>query len=316
MSGVLQGKIMVLYILEDPKTRQITDPNSMKALSVAKYLPFCHVQNVNALPKESIPSWLNAVPTVVNLQSKDVYKGTAAINFLQDHLQRFSQQQQQQRPPQQQQQQQQQHQQYQRGGQREGFALQNPMGGGGGGAMNNPVTKASSLGMPPPNAGSLMPPPSRRPGQPGNSGYPPQQQYPQYPGQGGMGQGQQHGGGQVVQGGMMGQGTSGPITTVMQPQIPSGIPASHAMSEQNMPGQGEHIDSSLRPASGTGNYGCSLDMAFTSNENEVVTDERYTSGDRSMSDNDLQKYMRMREGGMAAPGGGNQSGLPPGGMPM
>ena len=56
------------------------------------------------------------------------------------------------------------------------------------------------------------------------------------------------------------------------------------------------VRGSLQPASGTGNYGCSLDAAFAPAEEipDQATDSRLTKSGK-IDQNDIESYMRMRE---------------------
>ena len=74
-TNILQNKSVVLYVKQN-------DVNSALAIQLASQRPDVHIQNINALPKQNIPRWLNVVPTCVILATKEVYKGKQAIDLL------------------------------------------------------------------------------------------------------------------------------------------------------------------------------------------------------------------------------------------
>lgn len=221
MAHQLQGKNVVLYVLNN-------DENSKQAINFARHLPDIYIQSIDALPPQNIPTWLDTAPTCVDLQSKDVRKGSAALNFLQSRYQR----------------------------------------------LYTPAPPAPR-------------PPQRQPMPPQGYGRQPPLQPPRMPpGQPGMGMG-------------MGQ----PPPSRLPPTLPPGVPQEHMFSEQNMPGHDTMLDSSLKPATGSGSYGCSLNDAFQSIESEQITDSRYTEGSgSSVSETDRLAYMQMRDSTMARQG--------------
>ena len=84
-------KDIVLYIKQN-------DVNSALAIQLAQQRNDVHIQNVQALPKQHIPKWLNIVPTCVVRSTKGIYKGKQAIDLLKTPKYSFQQ------PPSQQQQ--------------------------------------------------------------------------------------------------------------------------------------------------------------------------------------------------------------------
>lgn len=236
------------------------DNNSAKAIEFVRIMPDVHIQRVDQLPRDKIPEWLTSVPTCVVLKTKQVYSGTQALQYLN---QRYTTIREQFQVQQQQQPQQRMMAPQQPLQQRMNIPSIDPMRQTPGG-MPGMMQQQQMQGMTPPQQ---MPFPHGMP--PPNSGM---------PSMAGMGK-------KPMQG---------------MPSMGSGnIPSAHASDPQNMPGQGDVLDSSLRPASGTGNYGCSLDMAFQPMEEQQISDPRYTSSEKSVSDGDLQMYMRMHQ---TAPG--------------
>ena len=76
MSGqVLQNKIGVLYVLEN-------DQKSMRALSLAQYIPEIYIQFVGQLSADQVPKWLKEVPTCVTLSDRKVHVGTESLDLL------------------------------------------------------------------------------------------------------------------------------------------------------------------------------------------------------------------------------------------
>lgn len=69
-----------------------------------------------------------------------------------------------------------------------------------------------------------------------------------------------------------------------------------APQQQQNHQQQDVVRGSLQPASGTGNYGCSLDAAFAPTEQiqEQAADSRLTKPGK-IDQNDIESYMRMRE---------------------
>ena len=96
--------------------------------------------------------------------------------------------------------------------------------------------------------------------------------------------------------GMFQQQQRSPPATQMQMQHQQSMAP---MQSQYQPQPKQNVDvvrGSLQPASGTGNYGCSLDAAFAPPEDiqEQPTDSRLTKPGK-IDQNDIESYMRMRE---------------------
>ena len=71
------------------------------------------------------------------------------------------------------------------------------------------------------------------------------------------------------------------------------------MQPQQQPNRTANLDvvrGSLQPASGSGNYGCSLDAAFAPTEEiqEQQSDSRLSKAGK-IDQNDIESYLRMRE---------------------
>jgi hypothetical protein len=204
---------------------------------LARKMPDVHIQNVRMLQADQIPSWLNLVPTCIELRNpKNIYKGGDALQYLSRRLdtlqEQFALRQQ----------------------QMQQYAQPQP-------PMQQYASAQGSAPrqMPPPTGGMAAHPPNFPP--PGARPMP-------MPGQGPMG---------------------GPPT---QPQAP---PA-------------PQVQSSLQPASGTGQFGCSLDTAFQSTEAEVTQappDNRFSQSG-TVSQSDMQKYMAQREQVIKRGAGGRQ----------
>jgi hypothetical protein len=223
MSQILQNKAMVLYI-------QRGDENSNMARNMAEAMSDIHIQDVEMLPAESIPQWLNSTPTCVMLKTKKVYRGGKALQYLNQRYESIKQMVMQQQQKQQSQQQ---------------FAQQ-----------------------------------------------PPQQQFAQQPPRGNMGPGMGRPPAQRTQGPPPGaRGAQMQGTQVGQRSLD--IPSKQAQMAQNVPGEVEAVQSSLQPASGTGQFGCSLDAAFQTSESEV-DDPRYKTSTGGISETERQAYMQMR----------------------
>lgn len=77
---------------------------------------------------------------------------------------------------------------------------------------------------------------------------------------------------------------------------PNGQQRQVQQSAQNQKPTGEVLRGSLQPASGSGNYGCSLDAAFAPMEEvqEQPTESRLSKAGK-IDQNDIESYMRMRE---------------------
>lgn len=74
-SNLLSGKVAVLYVRHN-------DPNSARALSMAQYVSDVFVQDVNLLAANQRPGWLTQVPTCVTLADHKILVGSEAMDFL------------------------------------------------------------------------------------------------------------------------------------------------------------------------------------------------------------------------------------------
>lgn len=279
MSTPLQGKTAVLYVLED-------DEKSKRALAFAQHIPDLYVQYVGLLSPEQVPKWLQEVPTCVTLSDRQIKAGTKALEFLSQMLTIRQQQYQQQMAVQQQAavqqigQQPMMQQQYQPYPQQQQMAVyQHPQQQM---ALQQQQQQPQLQQLSGRSMGSFPPNPNFMQGPGGPLPRPPPQNM-----QGNM---QMQGNVQdnmnrLMQ--MSGQQMGG---RGLQPQ------QQLLQQQQMMPGgagEFETMKSSLQPATGTGQHGCSLDMAFQSSENEIV-DERFVQGGK-VQENDVSTYLRLRD---------------------
>ena len=105
------------------------------------------------------------------------------------------------------------------------------------------------------------------------------------------------------------QGQMGPMGI---PPQSTRAPPQQLSSSQPSANPSPSVQSSLQPATGTGQFGCSLDMAFQSAETEEPppNDPRFHQSG-SVSQQDMQRYMQMREKMPQRRGPGNQMMTPP-----
>ena len=179
-------------------------------------------------------------------------------------------------------------------------------------------TKAFELLMALWNARNVpkQPMPSQQQGQypPQQGQYPPQQQGQQYPQIRGQPQGMPPGMPQYPpqmrappqQGQYPPQGQFPPQQGQYPPHPPQGQgypPQGRPLPQQMMPQQPPQqpqepaVKGSLQPASGSGQFGCSLDTAFMPAEDvsaAPTTDPRFTQGGK-VNQNDMQAYLQLRE---------------------
>jgi hypothetical protein len=232
------------------------DNNSNHAVNLAQKMPDVHIQNVRMLQTDKIPQWLDSVPTCISLGSKQIYKGGDALQYLSQRLQTMQQASSQQYMQ-------------QSGPKQQSGPSQQQQSG------PSQQPKRSIPSEHPPQLPSHMRSQSKF--QQGQENFTPQPSHPQ----GNNTQGYQ-------------QGPQG------YPQNSQG-PQGYSQNSQPPPQPPPNPHSSLQPASGSGQFGCSLDMAFQSfepesTEDQPPTDDRYNSKSNSaVSQQDMQKYMQMRE---------------------
>lgn len=218
---ILRNKSVVLYILDN-------DPNSSKAINIARNMSDVHIQNVRMLSADQIPNWLNSVPTCVVLNDKKrIFRGGDVLQYLSQRL--VSLQQQMARH-------QQQLQQHPSHTQMPPLGSNFPQRQMPPGFQNGSATLQGANSSQQRSQGMNFPPP-------GMPQYPPSQQFP----------------GNV------------------QP-LPS-----------------EHISSSIQPASGTGQFGCSLDTAFQTSEEPSGPPEVAMGSSGSITQHEMQEYLKRRE---------------------
>jgi hypothetical protein len=268
LQNPLQDKFGVLYVLEN------NEPSS-KALQMAQALPEIYVQYVSLLSVDQVPKWLKEVPTCVVLSNRKVLPGSEALKLLAD-LYTTKQQQ----------------------------LMQYKQ-------MAPPPQSGPYPSYPPPQSGPYpsYPPPQSGPYQAVQPmPYPTQLQstrMPQMPEQSRM----------QVQQAMPRQ--MNPQQLMPQQMNPQQQMQQRMMAQGNgMPQQGmsqpmydpesEPIKGSIQPASGTGQYGCSLASAFSSDEESTPPqeDSRFGQGGK-VEQRDIESYLRVREqSGKIKPQGG------------
>jgi hypothetical protein len=266
MNSQLNNKFAVLYVTKEGAGNQ-------RALEISQSLPEIHIQDVALLTQEQIPSWLKEVPTCVIISNKQIYVGTNALKLLaeiRESKQKVI---------------------------KEQFA--NPV------SVNNQfapsASQQSSQYMQQQYTaqmeGRLYSPQQRQNniGTPQHTQAQPQLNYQR----------------QQIQNTIPQVQTTIPQVQTTIPQVQTTLPQFQQV--QNLPPQVQHtpqstgdvvLRGSLLPASGTGNYGCSLDAAFepTNIVPEQIVDPRMTASGK-VNQNDIQSYMQMREQSGKIPGG-------------
>ena len=229
------------------------DAKSHRALSIAQFLPEIYIQYVGLLSEDKIPPWLKEVPTCVTLVDRKLHTGTEALELLSSMHAVRQQQMAAQQAPQTQPPQQR---------TMEGFYS------GGRGEMGS---MGSRVPQPPPTQYNLQQPPQQYP-------QVSPQQYPQ----------------------VSPQQYPAPMRQGSLQQVPQ-MPNPRQPSQQNQPGFPSQAASetdgvlkgSLQPAAGTGQYGCSLDMAFGTTDEPQ--DQQQMSLTGKVNQRDIDSYMRLRE---------------------
>lgn len=240
------------------------DPKSDRARAIANNLPEIYVQPVGLLAQNQIPPWLSEVPTIVTLTDRQRHVGTEALDLL-TRLYNARLQQMQQMQQQQRQ------------------------------VGNAPQRQPAQPGGYPPQVPGY-PPQQMQPGYPPQvPGYPPQQMQPGYPPQ--------------VPG--------YPPQAPMRPSVPNiarMIPQNPMQPMQQPPqiqggnaeqfSNAEVVKSSIQPALGTGQYGCSLDAAFAPSDDPESAPQQqqqqppgapinHKAG--KVDQSDIDRYLRLRE---------------------
>jgi hypothetical protein len=291
--NVLNGKVYVLYILPQ-------DANSEKALQLARLAPGIHVQDIRSLNVR--PPWLTTVPTLLRISDKDIKQGGPALQELQ-----FWIQQNQQNPG------------HRLPTQREPHMPMNPM-------QHMPPSVQQQQHYTPnmpyptptmPNMPNMPYPPQHVPNMPyppqhvPNMPYPPQhvpnmppasygnyQQQPppqsmynsRVPSPPQMGRAPPHNWQQ-------GQALPPHVMAQMQARDNSGyFAADHSVNHQApRVDTSAAVDNRLQPASGTGQFGFSLNSAFDTQEDFVAqqNDSRYSG--HKVQQGDIEQMMRLRE---------------------
>jgi hypothetical protein len=237
------------------------DQKSQRAVSIAQYLPEIHIQYVGLLSADKIPPWLKEAPTCVTLSDKKLFVGTEALELLTMIYNTKQQKLQQSQQQQFQPPTQPQQQPYQRGG------------------------ETDNRRLPPPTQYNLAQPSYQQQNA---------QQHIMRP--------------QLNAQQMQGQGRN-PNTNPPQVQLPPQYqqlsqqfqqPPQQLQQQQQQQSAASDgvLKGSLQPASGTGNYGCSLDMAFMPMEDpsaQTQQQQQPESMTGKIDQKDIDSYMRLRE---------------------
>jgi hypothetical protein len=241
------------------------DPKSQRAVSIAQHIPEIYVQYVGLLSADKIPPWLKEAPTCVTLSDKKLYVGTEALELL---TMIYTTKQQQAQQGNIQQPPQQYSQQY----------------------AQQPTQPPQQYLRGAENDGRRLPPPTQY--QLSQASYPQQnaQQHVMRP--------------QFNAQQLQGRQTNAPNQMQMTQQMPPQFQQPPPPQQSSNASSDSMIKGSLQPASGTGNYGCSLDTAFMPMEDpSSQSDQQPASMTGKVNQKDIDSYMRLREsmGGQSNP---------------